>query len=138
MRGMGMFAPADDEDVALSRPILAPCAAAFDSARRTSATPIRRTGGNGSGLKVVADVLVLRVCGDEAAQNTKVVRHRRDPTTRRFRRNLDRVEWRSRHQSKSGRGVPSALWLSDDRAEQCRRPDPPKGDAGHIDAAGGM
>src|SRR4029453_7460019 len=44
----------------------------------------------------------------------------------------------SEGESKSGRGGPSALWLSDDRTEQCRRPDPPKGDAGHIDDAGGM
>src|SRR5438128_231491 len=44
-----------------------------------------------------------------------MVRYGRDPTTRRFRRNLDRVEWRSRHQSKSARGASFALRLSDDR-----------------------
>jgi putative SOS response-associated peptidase YedK len=39
-----------------------------------------------------------------------------------------RMEWRSRHQGKPGRGQPSALWLPDDRVERQRRADLSEGE----------
>ncbi len=44
------------------------------------------------------DVLILRVCRHQAAEDTEVVRHRRDATARHLRGDMDRVEWHSRHQ----------------------------------------
>ena len=53
-----------------------------------------------------------------------------------FRRDMDRMEWRSRHQGKPGRGQPSALRLPDDHVERRRRRDPSEGDAGDPDHRG--
>ena len=79
-----------------------------------------------------------RVRGDEAAQNAEVVCNRREPLARRFRWDMDRVEWHSRHESKPGRGQPSALRLPDDQAERRRRTDPSEGDARDPDGRGGI
>ena len=49
-----------------------------------------------------ADVVVLRVRGDEPPKTPKWY-NRREPLARRFRWDLDRVEWHSRHEQTRSR-----------------------------------
>jgi SOS response associated peptidase (SRAP) len=66
----------------------------------------------------------------------EVVCNRREPTAGRVRRDMDRMDRRSRHESKSGRGQASALRLPDDRAERHCCASASQGHAGDFDEAG--
>jgi hypothetical protein len=53
-----------------------------------------------------------------------------EPAAVRFRRHLDRVQGRPRHQVETGRRPSRRLWVSDDVTQRNRGADPPEGHAG--------